>query len=185
MLSLALNSFLPRRDEAPQLDDSLLGYFNNFSLLGSGSNGAVLRSGCSHPEVVNHCEQFSVSQEQRVVALKMLYNFGLKTKEVGDRYNNEYIVLQRLEPHLNIVTLLNHFVAHPSQELISLIPEVYREFVVQLNPITRTMKPLGTLFVVMEYYSQTLQQKPQKEERFSVQQTLNSSLFWLVTFVSK
>jgi serine/threonine protein kinase len=173
MLSHALNSFLPSRDEAPRLEDAVLGHFNNFSLLGSGCNGAVLRSGCSHPEVVNYWNQFSVSQDQRAVALKMLYNFAQATTIVGDHFQNEYRVLKQLEPHPNIVTLLNHFVAHPSQELISLIPKDYRELIVQTNPITRTNEARGTLFVVMEYHSQTLQSKIQKEGRFSVQQTLS------------
>jgi serine/threonine protein kinase len=173
MLSRALNSFLPSRDKPPQLDDAVLGYFNDFSLLGSGCNGAVLRSGCSHPEVVSHWEQFSISQEQRIVALKMIYNFAQQTKKVGDHFQNEYIVLQRLEPHPNIVTLLNHFVAHPSQQLISLIPEDLHEVVIQLNPATRRMEARGTLFVVMEYHSQTLRNKFRREGRFSVQQTLS------------
>jgi serine/threonine protein kinase len=173
MLSRALNSFLPSRDEAPQLDDAVLGYFNNFSILGSGCNGAVLRSGCSHPEVVNHWEQFSVSPEQRVVALKMLYNFGHETKKVQDHFQNEYYVLKRLELHPNVITLLNHFVAHPPQELLDNVSVDVQQSLLRENFRTGKIEPRGTLFVVMEYHSQTLQEKLQRERNISVQQTLS------------
>jgi serine/threonine protein kinase len=121
MLSRALNAFISKIDDS-RINDDALSCFNNFSLIESGCNGAVLRCSCSHPEVVNYWERFSVPQEQRVVALKMLFNLGHDTRYVRDRFRNEYRVLQRLEPHPNIVTLLNHFVAHPSNEITLLFP---------------------------------------------------------------
>jgi len=102
-------------------------------ILGSGSFGIVYR--CKY------------TPNESIVAVKVLFNYGIPTPKIQQCFENEYKILKnKVPPHKNIVRFLREFTDTPTYEMISMMEEEIQQSIVMENKIRKTQ------FVVFEYH---------------------------------
>jgi len=125
-------------------------HFSVEKVLGHGSAGAVLL--CKF-NVVG-----TLTNKEIKVAVKILFNFGNSTNTIKNKFETERIILTELPFHTNIIQILHHFVAPPTEQMIDLLPEHLKKDMIQINPKSKKRTVRKTQFVVMEAYPTSLKQ---------------------------
>ena len=79
------------------------------------------------------------------VALKILYNFGIKTSDVHNFFSSEYEILKQLPLHINIIPIWKDFQDRPTQQFIEQFPPSLLEHVV--NDVTGMVRSTTCLLM--------------------------------------
>uniref|UniRef100_A0A6B2L8T6 Protein kinase domain-containing protein n=1 Tax=Arcella intermedia TaxID=1963864 RepID=A0A6B2L8T6_9EUKA len=126
--------------------------FEMEKVIAKGSNACVVD--CSHTSNLTNNEKLSF-------AIKILFNYGHETPNLKDEFQNEYLILENLVYHDNIIQIYSSFYGRPSKQRIELISKELKLDVLDLllkkdnegKSIAR-----ATLFIVMEKFSLSLEQ---------------------------
>jgi len=102
---------------------------SQFIVLGSGSNG----------------------NQSTLIAVKLLFNFGISTSKLQRRFENEYEILKQMPPHDNIVQVLIVFTDIPTIEMIFKM-NLDLQLVQEENIKTQEKRIRQAMFVVLEYH---------------------------------
>lgn len=123
--------------------------FYNFSCLGVGSSGMVLKCSPKDPEV---------RALAPYIALKILFNYHQQgSKAVAYILRSEYKVLAAISPHRNIVALLGAIGPSPlTPELSRFAPPDLRCLFERTNIKTKETRYTSTLGIVLEYLPMSL-----------------------------
>jgi len=130
-------------------------------ILGSGSNGIVFK--CQYTPNIN---------QSTLIAVKLLFNFGISTSKLQSRFENEYLLLKEVPPHNNIVQLLTTFTDKPTTEMISKMHPDTQQLVQRENFVTKEKRIRQTMFVVFEYHPINMQEY-MRQNSLGVREILN------------
>ncbi|KAH3763395.1 hypothetical protein Pelo_4729 [Pelomyxa schiedti] len=113
----------------------------------NGCNGIVYEVKCigdGHPALFR----------DQSYALKMPYNYGLRTESVLNAFENEYLICSTLEPHPNVIQYFCHFTDRIPQEYYDHLPAVAKELA--YDAAQKRMH--ASVWVVLAHHSETLKQ---------------------------
>ena len=94
---------------------------------------------------------FQCSSQMGLVAVKILFNFGIVSDVVGTFFQTEYNILKFLPHHRNIISILNDFDDRPTEQMFEQFPEDLKPLVCHVNGRRRK-----TRCIIMPFYEMNL-----------------------------